>query len=173
MAISGRIQIGIVSCALFAGTIAAQTGADRLRMDGDFVTSAAGGGMAEVTLGKLAQDHASSDAVKEFGLRMVSDHTKANEELTALATKKGLTIPADLDREAKATLERLSALNGPAFDLAYMQDMVKDHQADVAEFKKEAKSGSDPDVKAFASKTLPTLQDHLAMAQQTLSGLKK
>jgi len=104
---------------------------------------------------------------------MVDDHSKANDELKRVASQKGITVPSSVDRKERATIDRLSKLNGDAFDRAYMQDMVKDHQEDVAEFKKEASSGADSDVKAFASKTLPTLEEHLKMAEDTQRQLKK
>ena len=118
-------------------------------------------------LGKLAQDHASSQAVKDFGQHMVDDHSKANDELKSLAQQKNVTLPADLDAKDKATIDRLSKLNGAAFDRAYMRDMVADHKKDIAEFQKESNSGLDADVKAWASKTLPTLQQHLQLAEST------
>ena len=166
--------IGAVA-ALLVGTAAVQFAqtANRMMSDNSFVTKAAQGGMAEVQLGKLAQSHAASDKVKTFGQRMVDDHTKANDELSKIAGQKGVTLPTSLNAKDQATMDRLSKLNGAAFDRAYMQDMVKDHREDIAEFKKEANSGQDPDFKAFASKTLPTLQEHLSMAEQTNSALGK
>jgi putative membrane protein len=135
--------------------------------DQKFVMEAAKGGMAEVELGKLAQDKASSDQVKNFGKRMVDDHSKANDELQTLAKNKNITLPSDLDPKDKALKDRLSKLSGAQFDRAYMSAMLRDHQKDVSEFKMESSNGKDPDVKAFASKTLPTLEDHLKLAQQT------
>lgn len=148
--------------------------------DKHFVTDAAQGGMAEVELGRLAAKQGVSAAVKEFGQKMVDDHTKANNELKQLASSKAITLPTDMDAESKATMDRLSKLKGEEFDRAYMDDMVKDHTKDVGDFQREADSGADKDVKAFASKTLPTLQEHLRMAQaaaprekQQESGKKK
>lgn len=135
--------------------------------DKHFVTDAAQGGMAEVELGRLAAKQGQSAAVKEFGQKMVDDHTKANDELKQLAASKGITLPTDLDAESKATMDRLSKLKGAEFDSAYMDDMVKDHTKDVGDFQKEADGGADKDVKAFAAKTLPTLQEHLRLAQAT------
>jgi putative membrane protein len=132
-----------------------------------FVTKAAKGGLAEVQLGQLAADKASSDQVKQFGQRMVSDHSKANDELKSLAQKKNITLPTDLDPQDKATHDRLSKLSGAAFDRAYMQHMLADHRKDVNEFKRESTAGKDPDVKAWAEKTLPTLEEHLKLAQDT------
>jgi putative membrane protein len=147
-----------------AGNYSALTAQDRT-----FVDKAAIGGMAEVQLGQLAVKNAKSADVKKFGQRMIDDHTKANNELTSLATAKGLTPPAELDSKNKSTLERLSRLSGDQFDKAYMSDMVTDHEQDVAEFQKQANGNGDPAIKAFASKTLPTLQEHLQLAKSIAS----
>jgi putative membrane protein len=121
--------------------------------------------MAEVALGKLAAEKATNADVKQFGQRMVDDHSKANDELKAFATEKGVTLPADMSAAAKATEARLSKLSGAAFDKAYMQDMVKDHDKDVAAFKHASTASADADLKAWAGKTLPTLEQHQTMAK--------
>ena len=139
--------------------------------DSAWVMKVAKGGMAEVELGKLATEKAASDEVKKFGQRMVDDHSKANDDLKTLAQNKKITLPADMDPKEKALRDRLSKLSGAAFDRAYMQAMLADHRQDVAEFRKEANSGKDPDVKAFAAKTLPTLEEHLKIAQQTTTAV--
>lgn len=135
-----------------------------------FIKEAAVGGMAEVRLGKLAQERASSDDVKDFGKRMVEDHTKVNQDLQALAAQKKVELPTDLDAKHQALYDRLSKLSGEAFDRAYMQEMLADHRTDVAAFKK-ASSSSDPDVQAFASRSLPTLEEHLALAERVHGGV--
>jgi putative membrane protein len=150
-----------------SGQTGAKHTASKQPSDQKFVMEAAKGGMAEVELGKLAQDKGASEQVKSFGKRMVDDHSKANDELQTLAKNKSITLPADLGQKHKALKDRLSKLSGPEFDRAYMTAMVRDHQKDVSEFKTESTGGHDPDVKAFASKTLPTLEDHLKLAQQT------
>jgi putative membrane protein len=132
-----------------------------------FVTKAAEGGLAEVQLGQLAADHASSDEVKKFGQRMVTDHGKANDELKSLAQQKNITVPTELNAKDKALHDRLAKLSGAAFDRAYMQHMLADHRTDVNEFKRESTAGKDQDVKAWASKTLPTLEEHLKLAEDT------
>jgi putative membrane protein len=134
--------------------------------DKQFVMKAAQGGLAEVQLGQLAAQNGNSDRVKQFGQRMVDDHSKANDQLKQVAQQKGVTIPTELSAKDQAEKDRLSKLKGDAFDRAYMKHMVMDHKTDVAEFQKEAKSGKDNDVKNFASQTLPILQDHLKEAQQ-------
>jgi putative membrane protein len=129
--------------------------------DKKFVKESALGGMTEVELGKLAAQKASSDAVKQFGQRMVDDHSKANDQLKQVAGKSNIEIPASLDSKHQSRIDKLSKLSGPAFDKAYVKDQVKDHKHDVDEFKSEAQNGSDPNVKQFAMQTLPTLEEHL------------
>jgi putative membrane protein len=136
------------------------------RGDQRFVKEVLGDGMAEVQLGQLAQQRGSSDAVKQFGQRMATDHGKAGDELKQLASQKGIEAPTALDRSHQRTYDRLAKLSGADFDRAYMKEMVKDHDKDVKAFQKEANSGSDPDIKAWASKTLSTLQDHQQQAKQ-------
>jgi len=152
----------------------AQQGADRLaNPDSTFVEKAAAGGLAEVQLGQLATQKASSPDVKAFGQQMADDHSKANDELRGIASRKGVTLPNTMDSKDQATYDRLSALNGADFDRAYMADMVKDHRTDIAEFEKEANSGSDADLKSFASKTLPTIRHHLEMARSADSKVRR
>jgi putative membrane protein len=133
--------------------------------DRHFMKEAAEDGLAEVELGQLAADKGSSPEVKKFGQRMVKDHTEANDQLKQVASQKGVTLPSSPSAKDKATKNKLSNLSGDAFDKAYMADMVKDHKKDVAAFQQESENGQDPDIKQFASKTLPTLQDHLKQAK--------
>src|SRR5262249_46159266 len=120
----------------------------------------------EVKLGEAADTRAANPDVKRFGRHMVDDHSKANRELLALAEKKGVEIPRNMNSEHQQTYDRLARLTGLDFDKAYMSQMLKDHREDIAAFEKEAKHGYDGEVKMFASKTLPTLQEHLRMAQE-------
>lgn len=132
-----------------------------------FVKEAALGGMAQVELGNLAKQKASSNDVKQFGERMVTDHGKANDQLKEVAQRTNVQLPTALDAKHQATVDRLSKLSGDAFDKAYMKMMLKDHKRDVAAFKTESASGKDENVKKFASNTLPTLEDHLKLAEDT------
>jgi putative membrane protein len=141
--------------------------------DKKFVKDAALGGMTEVELGKLAAEKGSSDAVKQFGQKMVDDHSKANEELKQVASNEKMDIPDSLDSKHKSRIDKLSKLSGPDFDKAYLKDQVKDHQQDVSEFQSEAQGGTDPNVKQFAVKTLPVLQDHLSMVKDLNKTSKK
>src|SRR5437899_2212902 len=119
--------------------------------DHSFLMNAAKGGKAEVELGDLAAQNASSPAVKQFGERMVKDHTEANNRLQQIAQQKGMTMPIDLPDDAKQLKERLTNMKGLEFDRTYMQNMVEDHQKDVAEFQQEADQGQDRDIKNFAA----------------------
>jgi len=134
--------------------------------DSTFVKKAAQGGLAEVELGQLATQKASSEEVKKFGQRMVDDHSKANEQLKQVAAEKNIDVPQQLDAKDKATKARLEKLSGEQFDRAYMKYMVRDHQKDVAEFERESKIAKDPAIKNFAQQTLPTLKDHLKEAER-------
>jgi putative membrane protein len=149
---------------LLAGLpIGAQTGAREALKGADkaFAMKAAQGGMAEVQMGKLAADKANDADLKAFGQRMVDDHGKANDQLKAIDQKIGLTPPEGISAKEQAAYDRLSRLSGPVFDKTYVKEMLMDHQEDIREFQKEANSGGNPDLKSFASETLPTLQSHL------------
>ncbi len=128
--------------------------------DKTFIKKAAKGGMMEVAMGKLAEQNGQSDDVKSFGKRMVTDHSKANEELKSIAQQKGVKLPSK-----EPTLKWSS-------DKAYMDMMVKDHEKDLAEFQEQAKSGSDPEVKKFAEDTAKVVQEHLDLAKEAQSKLK-
>jgi len=141
--------------------------------DTTFAMKAAQGGMAEVKLGQLAVDKASSPDVKAFGQRMIDDHTKLNDQMKQVASQENMSLPTDLDAKDQAEYNKLSQLSGTAFDKAYMKDMVKDHQMDIKEFQKESNSGQDPQLKQLASTALPILQSHLQMAEDTQAKVGK
>ena len=148
------------------GATGEQAGMARMSSkDRDFLMDAAMGGMMEVELGRVAAQQGASEAVKQFGQRMVDDHSKANAELTTLATSKGITLPTELDAKHRQHVTKLSAMSGADFDRAYSKMMLSDHNKDVSEFEKESTKGGDADLKAFAGRTLPTLQEHLQMAK--------
>lgn len=134
--------------------------------DNDFAKDAAQGGMAEVKLGQLAEDKGQSDAVKNFGKKMVEDHSAADDKLKAVASNDKVTLPTTIDKHDQKTYDKLSQLSGAAFDRAYAKDMVKDHEKDIDAFKQEASGGQNQAIKNFASETLPTLQEHLKMAKE-------
>ncbi|MBZ8140112.1 DUF305 domain-containing protein [Rubrivivax gelatinosus] len=148
-----------------AATQATATGRDVARGDRQFLEHAAAGGMAEVALGNMAKERASSPQVRQFGERMVQDHTGANREVMRLATARGVGTPAESDRRQRRSLDKLAQLNGAEFDREFMKAMVEDHERTVELFEKQSRSGDDAELKAFATKTLPTLRDHLKAAR--------
>ena len=131
----------------------------------EFIKEAASGGMMEVKLGNMAQQKASSQAVKDFGERMVQDHSKANEQLKQLAKNNNYRVPDQMIQKHQDKVNKLSALSGENFDKAYMEMMVEDHEEDIDKFQEAANNAIDPEIKAFASKTLPTLKEHYQLAQ--------
>jgi putative membrane protein len=135
------------------------------KSDADFAREASQGGEAEVKLGQLAMQNGQSDAVKNFGKKMMDDHIKAGENLKAAATKSDIDLPAGLSPKDQATYDQLSKLNGSAFDHAYARSMTRDHVQDIAAFRQESANGTDPNIKQFATATLPILQDHLRDAR--------
>ena len=160
---------------LVAAALVALTGpaAAQIRLvndaDRDFVSKAASGGTAEVELGRVATQRAVRPSVRSFAERMVADHGRANAELAALARRKGLEVPTALEPSQQAMRDRLSGLSGPDFDRAYMSEIVRDHTEDIALFERAAEISSDPDLKAWATRSLPMLRDHLALARQVNS----
>ncbi len=142
--------------------------------DATFAMKAAQGGVAEVQMGQLAAQKANSPDVKAFGQQMADDHSKANDKLKSVAEAENMTLPTSLNGKDQAEYTKLQGLSGTDFDREYVRDMVRDHEMDVKEFQKEAKTGQDPQIKNFAQETLPVLQEHLSKIksiQSNMSGL--
>ena len=133
--------------------------------DRKFIEDAARDGMAEIELGKLAQQHAASDQAKQLGSKMIQDHGKAGDELRRIAEAKGVKMPTEPSMMQRHEADKFSKLNGGDFDKAYADAMVKDHEKAVKTFTKESTEAKDPDVRSFAAQTLPTLKEHLQLAQ--------
>lgn len=140
--------------------------------DKKFAAEAAQGGLMEVKLGELAQANASSPKVKELGNHMINDHSKANDELKMLATTKNIPLPTTMSDKGQKTYNKLAKKQGVEFDKAYTKCMVKDHKKDIGEFKKEEKNTSDQELKAWVSKTLPTLEHHKQMSVDACKAVK-
>jgi len=132
--------------------------------DADFAVDAANGGMMEVTLGRLAQQNAASQRVKDFGTMMVNDHTALGNKLKTLAANENISLPATLGNDAQKEVNDLSKKSGKDFDKAYMNMMLDDHKTDIKDFQKAAAACKDPGLKNFALQSLPTLQVHLDSA---------
>jgi putative membrane protein len=133
--------------------------------DQQFVTLAAIGGLAEIQLGRLAFERAGRPSVQQFGQRMVLDHAALNAELAQIAERKDMSMPVALDPAHQQKKERLARLSGHDFDRAYMQEMVDNHMKDIAHFETKAQTGTDPDLKGFATAALPVLRRHLQLAR--------
>ena len=153
-------QIGVALAVL--GSVAVASAADKGSQK--FITEVIRGNLAEVQVGKLAQQKGQSDAVRSFGQQLVSDHSDANNQATQVADQLGVTPPKEPNAKQKAAYDKLSKLSGEAFDRAFAKEMVADHKKDIKEFEKEAKKKDDPAAQ-FASDTLPVLHKHLDMAQ--------
>jgi putative membrane protein len=156
---------------LAAGTAFAADNGKLAKADQQFFEKAAAGGMFEVEAGKLAESKATSAEVKSFGSMLVKDHSAANEELKALAQKKGVTLPTALPKDMQKKIDKLSKEKN--FDKEFVKEVgLEDHKKDISLFQKTSKNGKDADVKAFAAKTLPTLQQHRQHAEQLSKTVK-
>lgn len=159
-------------CLSYAQSASGPTGAARqppagaLQLSAEqFAHKAASGNLAEVALGRMTAEKAKRDDVKQFGQRMVQDHSRANEELQAVAQRKGITLPTEPETAEQDKAKELSQLSGEEFDRQYSRHMVEDHRKDVSMYQTMVQTGEDQDIKAYAQKTLPILEEHLRMAQ--------
>ena len=157
------LAAGVLSASVYAA--GSSLGSD----DTDFVKKAAKGNLAEIELGRLAVQKATSPEVREFGNRMIRDHSKANQELSTLAASKGVKVPTSISLGEDVSVAHLKMLSGKSFDDAYIKMMVDDHKEDVAAFEKASTGSQDTDVRRFASKILPTLQGHLTKIEKIQS----
>ncbi|HEV2799995.1 MAG TPA: DUF4142 domain-containing protein [Pyrinomonadaceae bacterium] len=167
---SGNTNSGNTNSGTMGTTSAGRTGgraaATVSSSDRKFAMTAAMGGMAEVEMARLALTKASSDAVKQYAQRMIDDHTPNNAELMQIASSKGINLPAAPDAKHRAIMARMEKLSGAEFDRQYvMMAGHKDHQNMEKLFRNQSMKGRDADLKAFAAKTLPVVQQHLQMAR--------
>jgi putative membrane protein len=140
--------------------------------DAKFAVAAANGGMAEVELGKLAQEKAASQAVKDFGAMMVNDHSKANMEMKQLADSKKVVLPDSIGKDEQKLKQELATKSGADFDKAYVDAMVEDHKKDIAEFEEARGKVQYPEMQALIDKALPMLKMHLEAIQKIKSQIK-
>lgn len=159
----GAITLCVVSAAYAQQTVPAG--------DIAFAKKAAASGLAEVADGKMAADKASDSQVKQFAQEMVTDHTKANNQLTQIAEGKSLSLPMEPTKRDQAKADKLDKMSGASFDKKYIAGQIAAHKEAVALFKKESARGKDADLKQFATQTLPILEHHLQMAE-SLKGAK-
>ena len=179
MKLQKRMSVPVVAglaLALSAGLMfAADTTGEKGQLsarDYKFLKEAASGGMTEVQLGELAKTKGTDQSVKTFGERMVTDHQKANDELKQIASSKGATIPSEVSHSERTSIDKLQKATGAEFDKEFARAMVKDHKKDVKDFKDAVDDVKDPELKAFAQKTLGTLQEHLRMAEDMAKTVK-
>ena len=163
---AGSVAFAQQSSSSTTGTQHTAKPAIHIMSDAEFARSAAEANLAEVKLGNLAQQQGTTQTIKDFGKRMVTDHSNAEDNLKSAAASSKIDLPTTLDAKDQAVYDRLAKLSGEAFDRAYALDMVRDHRGDVAEFRHEANDGEDAAIKTFASNTLPTLETHLKLARE-------
>jgi putative membrane protein len=132
--------------------------------DSEFLKAAGHIDLAEIKLGQLAKGHGNAQSIKNYGERIAADHTKMNQELKAIANTQGVTLPDQLDKKHQELLDQLSKLQGSQFDKTFIKDMISGHQQAISKFETQGRDGHAADVKAWADKWLPTLREHLKMA---------
>jgi putative membrane protein len=158
-----RKLVCLLTALCLAGAASAETGRSSAA-DTDFVRKASSGNLTEIALGKLAADQASSDDVKKYAARMVTDHTQANEKLSKLAGSKGIQIATAPDVAQQQDIDRLKGLDGAAFDRAYSDLIVRSHKLTAGLYELEASKGEDVEIRAFARDTMPVLREHEKLA---------
>jgi putative membrane protein len=161
-------------CLLGVGSVTRPAGAQERHLSPagiSFLKDAASAGLMEIRLGQVAQEKGSSQAVKDYGAGMVTDHGRSHDELRAIAARRNLKLPSQLERKDIPDLVRLSKLSGKEFDKDYLQTMVAHHFKNIARFKKAAKKVKDQDLNAWTVATLPMLQQHLQMAKDVTHNL--
>ncbi|KAF1050134.1 DUF4142 domain-containing protein [Xylophilus sp.] len=172
MAILRKHQLAVLAVAALSGAAWAAGALDK--GDTKFVENAAKAGQYEVQAGQIAASKASDPAVKAFGETLVKDHTAANDELKQFAASKSVTLPTELTHHQRSEIDKLNKLSGPEFDREFIkQTGVKDHKDTIKDFEKAAKNAKDPDLKAWAAKTAPTLRAHEDQAKGLEDQIKK
>jgi len=134
--------------------------------DQQFITETVQGNMTEVRLGKMAFDRSQSETVKSFGERLVTDHSRSNEQLKEIAAAKHVELPQQLSATEEARVTKLEGLSGAEFDRLFMAEMREEHRRDLARFETVARTSTDPELQEFAQRTLPTLREHVALAER-------
>ena len=170
LVVVGTFSMGYTAVAQ-PGSMMTQSNTRLSAMDKQFMLKAAQGGMAEVQFGQIAIRKASSAIVRQYAQRMINEHTPVNQQLMALAARKGVALPKTIGAKNLAVKRQLSNLSGPAFDQAYITAAgVQGHTEQAELFQSEIQSGSDPAVKAFANRVIPTVEGHLQMARAMTAG---
>jgi putative membrane protein len=166
------ILTGFCCFALWCTPVFAQGGA-LSKGDQAFLKMAAETDMTEAHMGQMAQDQASDQGVKDLGQTLIQDHTKDYQAVSQLATKVGATIPNGIDSAKVMPIRSLSHLKGKSFDHRFIQESISGHEKAIAAYKKESEHGDNADVKAYATQTLPTLEEHLHKSEDLAKQGKK
>jgi putative membrane protein len=148
------------------GNVGGMKADQQAAIDKIFVKKAMQGSIAQVQLGELTLQKSTNDQVKQFARKMIDDHTKLNEQMRPVAQQLGVEIPSEVSKKDKSLMSKMQALSGPAYDEAYIKDMVKDHKQDLSEFHMEASNGHDASVRDAATQGSKTISEHLQMAEQ-------
>jgi putative membrane protein len=163
---TNNAKMGITNADTTVTTAKGVGGEQRPAFDSEFMTKAASGGMLEVQLGQQVAQKATTPEAKQFAQQMVTDHTKGNNELKALAAQKNITLPTTLGEDQQKIYDDVLAEKGADLDRKYVSAMLTDHQEDIKEYQGAVTQSSDTDIKAYAQKNLPMLQMHLGMLQK-------
>jgi putative membrane protein len=159
-------QTGTTGTTAATGSDAAMRDTSQLTQDDrQFVSEAALGGMMEVQLGQLAQEKGQSDAVKQLGQTLANDHQQANQQLQSIAQAKQIDVPTSMDQSHQKSISQLQNRSGAGFDRAFIQEVIRHHQKDIAQFREQSTKTQDPALRDFTSSTLPTLEKHLQQAR--------
>ena len=153
------------SAFILAAAVTSTAGAALSSADKEFALEAGRGGAAEVEIARVAAARATRKEVRDFAQRLVDDHGKANTELEGIAKQAGITLVTTLDAQHQTVVDQLKTMSGPGIDDTFLKAMVKDHTA-AAQLFERGQQASDPDLKAFAQRTLPAIQQHLEMAKR-------
>jgi putative membrane protein len=156
-------MLGVLLLVGTACSVHAQSGTSQ---DAMFMRNAAADSLAEIQLGRIALDKSSSAQVKQLAQRIIDDHTKANDQLMAIAQRKQVSLPTEPMPMQKREADSLQAMSGAAFDQAYARTMVEDHRKAIKMFGMQSQNAADGDLRQFASTTLPVLKTHLQMAER-------
>lgn len=169
--VSGLMVIPGVAQSSSSSGQQSQQGAQSSSSDQNFIKKAAQDNLAEIQLAQLVQQKANDNNIKQMAQRVMSDHQQNQQQLQQIAQQQNVTLPTQPDAEHQRKYDKLSKLNGQQFDKTFVREQVKDHQKDVAMFQHESQNATDPAVKQYASQTLPTLQQHLQMAESSAQQL--
>lgn len=160
------LGIATALCAPLQMSLAKEKEGKMAGSDSAFIKKAANGGMMEVALGKVAAEKGGSKEVRDFGSRMVTDHSKLNDQLKEVAGKMSVEVPDKVNSKHQAMIDKMSGMSGAAFDGAYVKAMVKDHEKDIAEFEKASKMVKNEDLKKFIDDAIPVMKEHLEMIKK-------